>query len=94
MKENEKIVVDLAKQIYMDLEPREIEKLAIDVMQEVANVEIIHEADTDGVKPDVSVLDKVNSLRKDEVVDYADKQLLFQNCEEVENDMFRIPKIV
>jgi len=94
MQENEKIIVDLAKQIYMDLESKELKKLAVDIMQEVANVKIIHEADTDGVKQDVSVLDGVNSLRKDEVVEYSDKQLLFQNCREVENDMFKIPKIV
>ena len=75
-------------------ESKELKKLAVDIMQEVANVKIIHEADTDGVKQDVSVLDGVNSLRKDEVVEYSDKQLLFQNCREVENDMFKIPKIV
>jgi len=87
-------ILDLARQIYMDLEPKEVEKLAVDVEKEASDVRVINEADTDNVKQDVSVLNRSNSLRKDEVEGYKNKGELLQNCRDVEDSMFVIPKIV
>ena len=94
MKVDEEKILDLARQIYMGLEETEIKKLIIDVEKEVASVEIINEIDTKDVKPDVSVLDRNNSLRADEVVEYSDLAGLLSNASEVEDNMFVLPKIV
>jgi len=97
MEKNEeemKRVANLAKQIYMELEPEEIQQIATDLKQEISNTKIINEIDTSNVDPDVSVLNKCNSLRKDEVIEYENKDGLLSNAKEVKDNMFVIPKIV
>ena len=87
-------ILNLARQIYMDLLPEEVLKLMVDVEKEVEDTKIIDEVDTKDVLPDISVLDKSNSLRKDEVVMYKDKEGLLSNASDVEDSMFVLPKIV
>ena len=94
MKVNEEKVLNLAKQIYMDLSPEEVRKLVSDVEKEVENTKVINEVDITNVKPDVSVLDRNNRLRKDEVVEYKNLEELLSNAKEVEDGMFVLPKIV
>ena len=87
-------ILDLAKQIYMDLGTEEVEKLVVDIEKEVAKAKVIDEVNTDNIKPDISVLNRSNSFRKDEVIEYKDKKGLLANASEVEDDMFVLPKIV
>jgi len=91
---DEKKVLDLARQIYMSLSKEEAEKLAADIEKEVANTKVIKEIELKNVKKDVSVLDRFNSLRKDEVEEYKNKKGLLANAAGVEDDMFVLPKIV
>ena len=88
-------VLNLAKQIYMELDSEEAEKISKDLEKIVANVNIIQEADISAVeRQDISVLNFYNSFRKDEVVEYKEKEELLKNAKEVEQNMFKIPKIV
>lgn len=88
-------VLDLARQIYMGLEDEEVEKLSKDLEQMVTDIKVIEEADISSIdRQDVSVLNYYNSFRKDEVIEYEDKEALLKNATEVEQSMFKIPKIV
>ena len=88
-------ILDLSSQIYMDLSEEEVQKLCKDVGQLVDDTQILNEVDVSDIKPDVAVLDGYyNALRKDEVIEYEEKELLFKNASEVEQNMFKIPKIV
>jgi len=94
MEVNEEKILDLARQIYMGVTPEEVKKLSYDVGQEVTDTKIINEIDTNDIKPDVSVLDRSNSLREDKVLEHGDLESLLSNANEVEDNMFVLPKIV
>jgi len=88
-------ILNLSNQIYMGLTEEEVQKLCKDVGQAVKEMQILNEVDISDIKPDISVLDNCyNAFRKDEVVDYEDKEDLLKNAKEVEDSMFKIPKIV
>jgi aspartyl/glutamyl-tRNA(Asn/Gln) amidotransferase C subunit len=91
---SEEKILNLAKQIYMGLTDEEVKKLVIDVEKEAESTKIINEVDTSNVKQDVSVLNRSNSLRKDEVEAYEDLDSLLANAKKVEDKMFVLPKIV
>lgn len=91
---SEEKILNLAKQIYMGLTEEEVKKLVIDVEKEAESTKIINEVDTNNVKQDVSVLNRSNSLRKDEVEEYGDLDALLANAKKVEDKMFVLPKIV
>ena len=94
MKVSEEKILNLASQLYMGLDEEETKNLAKDVDKIVSDVDIINEVDTKDIKRDVSVLDRRNSLRKDEVNKYSDIEGLLKNGKEVEDNMFVLPKIV
>ena len=95
METSKEKIIGLSNQIYMDLSEEETEKLCRDVGQIVEETKILNEVDVSNIKGDVSVLsEQYNSFRKDEVVEYKDKEGLLKNASEVEQGMFKIPKIV
>jgi len=94
VKVSEEKILNLASQLYMGLDEEETKNLAKDVDKIVSDVDIINEVDTKDIKRDVSVLDRRNSLRKDEVNKYSDIEGLLKNGKEVEDNMFVLPKIV
>lgn len=87
-------VLSLAKQIYMDLTEEEASKLSADVEELVSETRVLDEVDVSAVIEDVSVLEYHNAFRKDEVIDYKERDMLLQCAKEVESNMFRIPKVV
>ena len=88
-------ILNLSNQIYMGVTEEEIQKLCKDVGQIVEEMQILNEVDVSNVTPDIAVLDNCyNAFRKDEVVEYEDTGTLLKNAREVEQNMFKIPKIV
>ena len=94
MEVSEEKISDLARQIYMGLTEEERKRLTIDVGKEVEKTKIINEVDIKDITADVSVLDRSNSLRADEVDEYKDLKGLLKNAADVEGNMFVLPKIV
>ena len=95
MKLDRDVIIDLGRQVYMGLSEQEIEELSDVVGNMVEETNVLNELDTSDVKPDVAVLDNYyNVFRKDEVVDYKEKELLLQNAKETYNNMFKIPKVM
>lgn len=88
-------VLDLATQIYLGLTKIETKQLAIELTEIINNMNVLNEIDVTNIKRDIAVLNnKYNSFRKDEVIDYTEKELLLQNLDNVENNMYMIPRIV
>jgi len=55
----------------------------------------IHQVNVDQVDEDVAVLDGYNNaLREDTVVHYQEIDQLLGNAKEVEDNMYKLPKIV
>jgi len=92
--ENKEIILDCANQIFINLTEQEVEEFAKELPQVLKKVEIIDKLNTDKIEPDISVLEQSNAFRKDEVVEFKNKKLLLQNAAEVEDNMYRIPKVL
>lgn len=88
------VILDCAKQIFINLTELEVEEFAAELPQVLKKVEVIDKLNTDNVSEDVSVLEQSNAFRKDEVVEFKDKKLLLQNAAEVEDSMYKIPKVL
>ncbi len=87
-------ILKIAKLADLNIKEEEIEKYAKNLQDILEFAEIIQNVDTDNVKESVGTLEISNVFRKDEVVEFEDKELLLQNAPEKENNMFKIPKVI
>ena len=87
-------VLKIAKLADLNIKEDEIENYAKNLQDILEFAEIIQNVDTDNVKESVGTLEISNVFRKDEVVDFDDKESLLQNAPEKENNMFKIPKVI
>ncbi|MCL2354387.1 MAG: Asp-tRNA(Asn)/Glu-tRNA(Gln) amidotransferase subunit GatC [Oscillospiraceae bacterium] len=95
MKISKEKIQSLSNQIYLGLTEEETQKLCEDIGQIAEEMQTINKIDVEGINPDIAVLEgQHNAFRKDEVVEYTDKEALLQNAKETEDDMFKIPRIV
>ena len=92
--EKKDIIKDCGRQIFVNLTNEEINEFADELEKVLDKVKTIDKVNTDDVKEDVSVLQQSNAFRKDEVVEFKDKKLLLQNAAEVEDGMYKIPKVL
>ena len=88
------IIEDCARQVFINLTDSETEEFGRELEQVLKEVEVIDGVNTDNVTEDVSVLKQSNAFRKDEVIEFKDKKLLLQNAPEIEDDMYKIPKVL
>ncbi len=87
-------ILKIAKLADLNIKEEEIEKYAKNLQDILEFAEIIQNVDTDNVKESVGTLEISNVFRKDEVVEFEDKELLLQNAPEKKNNMFKIPKVI
>lgn len=78
----------------LNLTEEEVEKYTQD-MQEILNfAETINNADTEGTGETMGALEIYNVLRKDEVRESMDRDLLLQNAPDQDVGMFKVPPVV
>ena len=87
-------ILNLANQIYLNLDEEDIELLSKEIGSVVTETKILDEVDVSEVKQDVSVLNYHNVFREDVVCEFKDKELLMQNAGETYGNMFKLPKIL
>ncbi len=87
-------ILKIAKLADLNIKEEEIEKYAKNLQDILEFAEIIQNVDTDNVKESVGTLEISNVFRKDEVIEFEDKESLLQNAPEKENNMFKIPKVI
>lgn len=64
-------------------------------LEDILNyMEILEKAPVDKCKENPIESDMSNAFRKDEVKDFKDKDLMFENAPEMEEKMFKIPKVI
>ena len=83
-------IADLA---CLNLDEKEIDKYTRD-MQEIINLaNEVNNIDTDDVDDtNISNL-KTNAFRKDEIINFENREILLQNAPSQEDGMFKIPKM-
>lgn len=57
-------------------------------------VEVIQKAPIDDLNETFMANESANVFRKDEVIDFDNKEGIMNNAPELENNMFKIPKVI
>ena len=72
----------------------EIEKYTKDMQEILEFANMINDVNTEGLNETIAANEKCNVLRKDEVRNFANRELLLQNAPSQDEGMFRIPKVI
>ena len=87
-------LLHIANLARLNLEEDEIEKYR-ENLQDILNfAEKVNNAPTDGLGETIGANDKYNVFRKDEIVEFGDRDALLQNAPAQERGMFKIPKVI
>ncbi len=84
-------IADLAD---LKIKDNEVDNYAKNLEDILNFAKIINSVDTNNVKESIGTFQTSNVFRKDEVVEFEDKEALLQNAPEKENNMFKIPKVI
>lgn len=87
-------VIHIAKLACLNLSDEEIERYTNDMQEILEFANMINNVNTDGMNETIAANEKSNVLRKDEVVNFNNRELLLQNAPSQDEGMFRIPKVI
>ena len=87
-------VIHIAKLASLNLSDEEIERYTKDMQEILGFANMINDVNTDGMSETVGANEKCNVLRKDEVVESSNRELLLKNAPSQDDGMFRIPKVL
>ena len=78
----------------LELKEEEIDNYLENLQDILTFAEQVNNAPTDGLDETIGANDNYNVFRKDEIVEFEDKELLLQNAPSQERGMFKIPKVI
>ena len=87
-------VIHIAKLASLNLSDEEIERYTKDMQEILGFANMINNVNTDGMNETVGANEKCNVLRKDEVVESSNREILLKNAPSQDDGMFRIPKVL
>lgn len=94
MKVSKEEILHIAKLADLEIQDKEIESY-IDNLEDILNfAEIVNKAELTGLGETIGVNDSYNVFRKDEMIEFKDRQALLQNAPEQDRGMFKIPKVI
>ena len=87
-------IIHIAKLASLNLSEEEIEKYTGDMQEILEFANMINNVNTEGMNETVVANEKCNVLRKDEVKNFENRELLLSNAPSQDEGMFRIPKVI
>ena len=87
-------ILHIAKLADLKIEENEIDEYAKNLEDILNFAQIINSVDTENVKESIGTLNNVNVFRKDEVKEFEDVQAMLANGQDIEQNMFKLPKVV
>lgn len=94
MKVSEEELLHIAKLANIKLQKEKVDNYLVNLQEFLNFSNILKEAMTDGLKETIGTQEKYNCFRKDEVIEFEDREALLQNAPEKEDNMFKIPKTI
>ena len=96
MQINKEEIIHIAKLANLNLTEEEIDKYTADMGEILAFANTVNNVNTDSVDSEKEALasGNYNVLRKDEIVNFGDREALLQNAPSQDEGMFRIPKVI
>ena len=87
-------IIHIAKLAHLKLNDSEIGEY-ITNLQDILNfANVVNNAPVEGLEETIGTNNGFNVFRKDEIVEFSDREALLQNAPEQEEGMFRIPKVI
>lgn len=87
-------IVHIAKLAMLNLTEKEIEGYTKDMQEILAYAEMINQLDTSDTDETIGVVEQKNVFRKDEMIEFKNRDILLQNAPSQEEGMFQIPKVI
>lgn len=84
----------IAKLANLNLAEEEVDTYLLHLQDILNFANIVNNAPVDGLEETIGANDNYNVFRKDEIVEFGDRDILLQNAPEQEEGMFRIPKVI
>ena len=91
---NKDEVIHIAKLASLNLSDNEIERYTSDMQEILEFANMINNVNTDGMNETVAANEKSNVFRKDEIVNFENREILLKNAPSQDEGMFRIPKVL
>lgn len=87
-------ILHIAKLANLNLKEEEIDTY-MGHLEEILNfANVVNQAPIDGLEETIGVNEAYNVFRKDEIVQSLNRDELLQNAKEVQEGMFKIPKVI
>ncbi len=87
-------ILHIANLAHLKLKDEEIDKYQLHLQDILNFAKKINNAPTDGLGETIGANDNYNVFRKDEIIEFGDRESLLQNAPEQERGMFKIPKVI
>ena len=94
MKVSREEILHIAKLANLNLKEQEIEKYLVNLQDILNFADIINNAPVEGLSESFGVNENYNVFRKDEIIDFENKEALLSNAPEKERNMIKIPKVI
>ena len=94
MKVTREELLHIAKLADLKIKDEEIDKYLLNLQDILNFANIVNKAPVEKLSETIGSIDKYNVFRKDEVVEFEDEKSLLQNAKDVEQNMFKIPKVI
>lgn len=87
-------IIHIAKLASLNLSDAEIEKYTEDMQEILEFANMINNVSTEGMNETIAANEQSNVMRKDEIVNFKNRELLLSNAPSQDEGMFRIPKVI
>ncbi len=87
-------LLHIAKLANLTIKEEEIDKYLLNLTDILNFANTVNEAPVDDLKETIGTNTNYNVFRKDEIVEFDNKEGLLQNAPEKEQNMFKIPKVI
>ncbi len=87
-------IIHISKLASLNLSEEEIEKYTKDMEDIIGFANTINSVNTDNIDESIAASSQVNVFRKDEVKEFEDVQAMLANGQDIEQNMFKLPKVV
>lgn len=94
MKVDKEQIIHIAKLANLNLAPEEVDKYANNLDEILNFAEIINSVDTSNIDETIMANQNHNVFRKDEVVQFENREELLKNAPSKDEGMFQIPKVI
>ncbi|MGI6145685.1 MAG: Asp-tRNA(Asn)/Glu-tRNA(Gln) amidotransferase subunit GatC [Clostridia bacterium] len=94
MQITQKDVEKIAELAKMELSAEEVQNFTQALQETLVQMDVLKQVETEHIEPTVDVLPLKNVFHEDEVEEGLTKEQVFANASDVENNCFKVPRII